>query len=344
MARTLCAGLCVLGLLGCGGGTASAPPGTRVILLRYQVGSASTDLREQGFIDALAKTDLVIVSKDQYGGPTAEVGYNKTELLLNRFRGRVDGYFCPNESTAFGALQYIEKMGLGGSLKFVGFDSSDKFVAAMRAKVLDGVVLQDPFRMGQLSVETLAAHIRGQKVEKRIDTGVYLATPENLDDPRIKELLQPPYEEWLAREKELPPAGPGILRIAMIPKGATHVFWKTIHAGAIKGALAAKNVTILWQGPLVEDDREEQIKVLENFIAQKVDGIAVAPLDDKALAKYVDKAMAQGIPVVIFDSGLASADYVSFVATDNYKGGVMAGEYMAKLLGASPRPGAGAPR
>ncbi len=130
------------------------------------------------------------------------------------------------------------------------------------------------------------------------------------------------------------------MRRTPIPKGATHIFWKTIHAGAVKGALEAGGATILWQGPLVEDDREEQIKVLENFIAQKVDAIALAPLDDKALVKYVDKAMAQGIPVAIFDSGLQSDNYVSFVATDNYKGGVMAGEYMAALLGAAPKQSA----
>ncbi len=341
MPRILLTMLCALVLCGCGGAETDAPPGTRVILLRFQVGSASTDLREQGFIDVLSRTDLALVSADQYGGPTAEQGYNKTELLLNRFRGRVDGYFCPNESTTFGALQVIDTMGLAGSLKFVGFDSSEKFVEAMRAGTLHGVVLQDPFRMGEMAVKTLAAHIRGEKVPKRIDTGVYLATPENLDDARIKELLLPPYEEWLAREKELPAPGPGVLRIAMIPKGATHIFWKTIHAGAVKGAREAGNAAILWQGPLVEDDREEQIKVMENFIAQKVDAIAVAPLDDRALVKYVDKAMTRGIPVVIFDSDLKSESYVSFVATDNYKGGAMAGAHMAKLLGAEVRsPGA----
>jgi ribose transport system substrate-binding protein len=82
---------------------------------------------------------------------------------------------------------------------------------------------------------------------------------------------------------------------------------------------------------LKEDDREAQIKVVEDFITRKVDGIVLAPLDDTALRAPAANAVRSGIPVVIIDSGLKSEDYVSFVATDNYKGGVLAGEHLGEI-------------
>jgi len=121
------------------------------------------------------------------------------------------------------------------------------------------------------------------------------------------------------------------LTIAVIPKGTIHEFWKSVHAGA-NMAGQELGVDILWKGPLKEDDREAQISVVENIITRQVDGIVLAPLDDAALRRSVDEAMRTGIPVVIFDSGLKGDNYVSYVATDNFKAGQLAGQYMAKLL------------
>ena len=123
----------------------------------------------------------------------------------------------------------------------------------------------------------------------------------------------------------------------VIPKGTTHEFWKSIHAGAKKAeqelTAAGQPVKIIWKGPLKEDDRDEQIKVVENFIAREVDGMVLAPLDDKALVRPVETAANAGIPVVVIDSGLESEKYASFVATDNSLGGRMAGAHLGKLLG-----------
>lgn len=124
-------------------------------------------------------------------------------------------------------------------------------------------------------------------------------------------------------------------RIAVIPKGTTHVFWKTVEAGARKAADEA-GVEMIWKGPLKEDDRAEQIKVVQDFVTQGVDGICLAPLDMQALVAPVEAAAARDIPVVIFDSSLKGEpgkDYASYVATNNTKGGQMAGEQLAKLLG-----------
>ena len=126
------------------------------------------------------------------------------------------------------------------------------------------------------------------------------------------------------------------LTIAVIPKGTTHEFWKSIHAGSNKAAteLTAQGteVEVIWKGPLREDDREQQIQVVEGFAAQGVSGIVLAPLDNRALVRPVSDAGRAGVPTVIIDSGLESNDFVSFVATDNRKGGSLAADRMGQLL------------
>jgi ribose transport system substrate-binding protein len=124
-------------------------------------------------------------------------------------------------------------------------------------------------------------------------------------------------------------------RIAVIPKGTTHSYWKSVEAGANRAGTEL-GVEILWKGPLLEDDRAQQIGVVQEFIASGVSAIVLAPLDDIALRNPVRSAAEHGIPVVIFDSALKGEpgrDFASFVATDNHRGGVIGGEELARLLG-----------
>lgn len=132
------------------------------------------------------------------------------------------------------------------------------------------------------------------------------------------------------------PAGAKKLTIAVIPKGTTHEFWKSIHAGSNKAASELKaqgtDVEVIWKGPLREDDREQQIQVVEGFMTQGVNGIVLAPLDNRALVRPVEEAKRASVPTVIIDSGLESDAIVSFVATDNRKGGALAADRMGQLL------------
>lgn len=173
----------------------------KIVVLRYQEGSASTTLREQGFLDAIkAFHDIQVVSENQHGGATTESASAASENLLVSLRaaeGGVTGVFCPNESTTFGMLLALEKTGLAGKIKFIGFDASDKLVQALDAGKIDGLVLQDPFRMGELAVQTMVKHLRGEKVERRIDTGSRIIDKANMAEPDIKELLKPDLKKWL---------------------------------------------------------------------------------------------------------------------------------------------------
>ncbi|MHC4642506.1 MAG: ABC transporter substrate-binding protein, partial [Planctomycetota bacterium] len=123
----------------------------------------------------------------------------------------------------------------------------------------------------------------------------------------------------------------GQRRIAVIPKGTTHIFWESVRKGAEKAGEEA-GVKILWNGPKRETDREEQIQIIEDFTVQKVSGVVLAPLDSKALVPKVEELYDQNIPCVIVDSGIDTDKYVSFAATDNYIGGLIAARRMGKIL------------
>ncbi|MEO5820554.1 MAG: substrate-binding domain-containing protein, partial [Vicinamibacteraceae bacterium] len=137
-------------------------------------------------------------------------------------------------------------------------------------------------------------------------------------------------------------SGPGTpaatpLSIAVIPKGSTHEHWARVRIGAEKAAAeltaAGTPVKVIWKGPIREDDREQQIQVVEGFISQGVQGIVLAPLDSRALKRPVDEAAQAGIPTVVFDSALEPPHRaVSYVSTDNGKGGRLAGRRMGELL------------
>ena len=163
----------------------------KVILMRYLENSASTTRREEGFLKAMAANPgIEIVSSNQYAGPTIEGAQQTAENLLNAF-AEVDGIFCPCEPAAYGMMRAIQDAGRKGEIKFVGFDGSEKLVAGLEAGQVDALVLQSPVAIGDLSVRAMVAHLRGEDVEGRIDTGVVIATQENMDSPAIQALLSP---------------------------------------------------------------------------------------------------------------------------------------------------------
>jgi ribose transport system substrate-binding protein len=119
--------------------------------------------------------------------------------------------------------------------------------------------------------------------------------------------------------------------IGVVPKGSTHVFWQTVHAGAIKAARET-GYEILWNAPAQEGDRSRQIAIVESLINQEVAGIALAPSDRAALSAVVERAAAAGIPVMIFDSGIDTAKRLGYVGTDNRNGGRVAARRLGTAL------------
>jgi ribose transport system substrate-binding protein len=171
-----------------------------VILLRYQVGSASTEAREAGFLDALKTKypEIKIISSDQHAGATRELAYQASQNVLNRYGREANGVFCPCEPPTIAMTKALRDLGLaGGKVKMIGFDAGSQSVTDMKNGDVQALVVQNPLLMGYLGVVTAVKYLKGEKVEKRIDTGVVLVTPENMNQPEIKELLYPPLDKYL---------------------------------------------------------------------------------------------------------------------------------------------------
>jgi ribose transport system substrate-binding protein len=178
-------------------------PKGRIVMLRYAEGHDSTTRREEGFLAAIREhAGIQIVSANQYGGADVEGFYKKGEALLSSLKtpdGKlpIDGLFTPNESSTLAMLRVLQDNGWAEQVRFIGFDASDTLVKGLRDGDIHGLVVQDPVNMGYLAVKTLVSHIRGQQVQRRIDTGVRLVTAEMMDQPDVKELLQPDLSKWL---------------------------------------------------------------------------------------------------------------------------------------------------
>ena len=172
----------------------------KALMLRYAEGSASTMKREQGFLDGMQEfaPDIDLISTNQYGGVTAESAFKASQNLLTRFEN-ADGIFCPNESTTFGMLRALQTAGKAGRIAFVGFDASEPLVAALEKGDINGLTLQNPFQMGYLGVSAAINAVHGNPVEKRIDTGAVMVTPDNMHQPEIQQLLSPDLDKWLDR-------------------------------------------------------------------------------------------------------------------------------------------------
>ncbi len=120
--------------------------------------------------------------------------------------------------------------------------------------------------------------------------------------------------------------------VAVIPKASADIFWQSVHAGAVKSG-RENRVDVVWDGPASEIDIAGQMKIVETMVNRQVDAIALAPNDRSALKIVVDRAVAAHIPVVIYDSGIDTDKYSTFVATDNRAGGAMGADRLGELLG-----------
>ena len=171
----------------------------RVLVLRYMVGSASTELREAGFLDTIAKKfpEIKIVSSDQYAGATREQAQTSAQNLLSALKDKIDAVFTSNESACAGMIQALKSFNLDGKIKHIGFDASEPLIKALKAGAVQGLIVQDPFQMGYLGVKAAVAKLTGQPVEAKVDTPVKLVTPENIATPEIQALLSPQLTDYI---------------------------------------------------------------------------------------------------------------------------------------------------
>ena len=167
----------------------------KVAVLRYMQGSASTEQREEGFLEEIKKSPgIEVVSSEQFAGATASQAQDTASNLLTRLAAgdglSIQGLFCSNQTNTYGMLQALRSKNLAGKVKFVGFDCDATFLDALKKGEMDGTVLQDPVNMGYLGVKTAVAKLKGEKVQAVIDTGATLITPDNLGEEKVSALIK----------------------------------------------------------------------------------------------------------------------------------------------------------
>ena len=168
----------------------------RVMMIRYQAGSQSTEQRDAGFRETIRTVPSVaFIEAPDEAGATVDSAQRTAETLLSDQK-ELDGIFVPNESSTTGVLRALEVLHREGQVKLVGFDSSDILINALRKGEIHGLVLQDPFDMGYQSVNRAIDFLQGKRPAELIkNTNLQVITPDNLDDPKIKPLyardLQP---------------------------------------------------------------------------------------------------------------------------------------------------------
>jgi ribose transport system substrate-binding protein len=192
----------------------------KLVLFRYSPGSESTDQREKGFEDHVNKVieqqkkkgepAITWLSTNKYAGATINSAHQAAMPLLNGLKDEgIDGIFAPNESSATGMLKALRSLGLNQKVHLMGFDSSAPLLDAVRDGDIDGLIVQDPYKMGYLGVWILVQHLEGHDVapdgDKDLSTGEHVVTKENLDEQSTRELFD---EELQKRRKIEPPTFP----------------------------------------------------------------------------------------------------------------------------------------
>ncbi|MDZ7372775.1 MAG: ABC transporter substrate-binding protein [candidate division KSB1 bacterium] len=161
-----------------------------VACIPFVPGAATSILREQGFKEGLANHPRVKLVAVQYSQSDVATGMAVTENILTA-HPELDGIFAANEPGAIGAGQALISRGLVGKVKLVAFDAAPNEIQALEAGVIQALIVQDPFKMGYLGVKYALEVLQGKEIPRRVDTGVYVVTRENLNDPEIQRLLYP---------------------------------------------------------------------------------------------------------------------------------------------------------
>ena len=220
----------------------------------------------------------------------------------------------------------------GRRLVFLGFDASQPLVQALKQGKLQGLVFQNPFKMGELGVRTLVDSPREEgRSRPGSRRGRHWSRPRTWTSRRSRSCSIRPRSDHRLRSA-VSGGKTKKWRVMVIPKGTSHEFWKTIHAGALKAAEELGNVEVIWQGPQKEDERSQQIQLVQNAIASGWTGSCWPRSIPGRWSSRSRRRSPRGFPVVIIDSALESSKIVSYVSTDNYHGGVLAARRLGELL------------
>ncbi|MDZ7261315.1 MAG: ABC transporter substrate-binding protein [candidate division KSB1 bacterium] len=162
----------------------------KVACIPFVPGAATSIMREQGFVAGIKEFPAIELTAIQYSQSEVATGMAVAEDILTAHPD-LKGIFAANEPGVIGVIQALKSKNKVGQVKVVGFDAAQNEVTALQQGLIDALIVQDPFKMGYLGVKMAMKVLKGEKIEKRIDTGVYVVTRENLNQPEIQRLIKP---------------------------------------------------------------------------------------------------------------------------------------------------------
>jgi ribose transport system substrate-binding protein len=164
----------------------------RVLMLRYQANSESTEQREAGFEEILSRADKIeFLINPKEAGATVGSAQAVADLMLRNY-ANLDGIFACNESSTQGVLQSLRSLSPPPKVEFIGFDGSELLIEALKKSEIQGLVLQDPFEMGYQSTLRAVDALQGKAPHPlNLATRLRVATPTNLDDPIVRAMYAP---------------------------------------------------------------------------------------------------------------------------------------------------------
>ncbi len=167
----------------------------KVVPVRYAINAANIAERETGFLEAVSKyKGMQVIEKSRFVSSTADVAMDDNPKIADKLKD-ADGVFCSYEQSTIGTLRALRNLGLAGKVKVIGFDAPSPGIEALRKGEIHALVVQDPARMGYLSIKAMVDFLRGREIDLVIDIGVKMVTRENVDNPEIQKLLAVPVIE-----------------------------------------------------------------------------------------------------------------------------------------------------
>jgi ribose transport system substrate-binding protein len=169
---------------------ALGPGDHRVAFIPFQPGTMTNDQRTTGFKEGLAKHPNLTLVAEQSSNSDPNTALSVTENILTA-NSDLDGIFAASEPGVVGATNALSQAGKAGKIKLVGWDASPDEVKGVRSGTITALVVQNPFRMGYDSVNAMVKTVRTGQVASSEDTGVTFVTQQNINDPRVRAILQP---------------------------------------------------------------------------------------------------------------------------------------------------------
>ncbi len=242
-----------------------------------------------------------------------------------------------NEPAAFGAYTALKAAGKEKDVLIVSVDGGCQGVQGVVDGQIAATSQQYPLKMASMGVQALFDYATtGKKVTGYVDTGVTLITDVPQTGVDSQDTAFGLGACW--GEKPEPAAVPAAeeIKIGLITKTETNPFFVKMKEGAQEKA-DELGVTLLTGAGNFDGDNETQVTIIENMVNAGVKGILITPNDTKAIVPAIKKARDAGVMVIALDSPTDPADGVdALFATDNFKAGVLIGEYARTAMGDKP--------